>query len=77
MQTSHPIRRTSRTVVDDVVFTIVLSIFAVSVVALSAFVFIEGSAPAAMAANEPGQPQRIGTVTGNRADGAPVDAPRG
>ena len=77
MHTSHPIRRTYRTVVDDVVFTIVLSIFAVSVVALSAFVFIEGSGPASMAVNEPGQPQRIGTVTREHADGAPVDAPRG
>jgi len=77
MQTSHPIRRTYRTVVDDVVFTIVLSIFAVSVVASSAFIFTEGSGPASMAADEPSQPQRIGTVKSERADGAPAGAPRG
>jgi hypothetical protein len=75
MQTSRLIRRTSGTAIDDVVFTIVLSIFAVSVVALSAFVFIEGSESASVAANEPRQPQRVGAFTGESVT-APIGAPR-
>lgn len=42
MQAKNPMRRRSRTIVDDVVFTIALSVYAVSLAALLGFAFVEG-----------------------------------
>lgn len=74
MNATQAVCTPSRTLVDDVMFALHLSIFAVGLVALAGAVSGGGSGPAQPAAALPGPQQHepAGTFTGDYVDGVPL-----